>query len=139
MDRESSHVTLRRMRARRTAHLVWARVLVGALAAASGCGSDGGSGSCPRDLPAACPDPAPSYANQVGAIVQTYCVGCHAPAGVEPTLPFETVADIQYMDRFARMLIQVQQCKMPMAGYPQPTEQERVALLGWLVCAAPDN
>jgi hypothetical protein len=33
----------------------------------------------------------------------------------------------------------VHACLMPPATSPQPPETDRVALLGWLVCGAPDN
>lgn len=114
------------------------------MAPGAGCGSSGQTpvpdGSCPMDLPASCPTPAPSYATQVGPIIQTYCVPCHSPSGIEPTLPFSTYADITAAsDRPMRMLLQLHACQMPPPYATQLPEADRVTLLGWLVCHAPDN
>jgi hypothetical protein len=91
-------------------------------AVASACTTHSGgsdAGGCPNDLPASCPSPPPSYKNQVAAIIESRCVLCHNPQ---------------------TMLDQVYHCMMPpLDGGTMLPESERVALLGWLVCNAPDN
>jgi hypothetical protein len=104
---------------------------------ALGCGPAGEGATCPNDLPAACPSPAPSYAAEVGAIIQTRCASCHAPGGQEASMPLVTYEQIQR--RSASMLTQVYACRMPKAGAPPLADAERKALLEWLVCRAPNN
>lgn len=108
-----------------------AALLALALAA---CGTDG---SCPRDQPATCPAPAPSFSGQVSALIATYCADCHAPDGQAADRPLQTYAEI--FSRRSAVLNQMVLCAMPPPDFPQPTEEERVAILGWLVCGAPDN
>jgi hypothetical protein len=106
-------------------------------AATSGTESGGSSGSCPNDLPASCPMAAPSYANDVAPILQNSCSPCHSSGGQAANKPLSDYADV-YARRGA-ILYQLHACKMPPASAPQPTEEERAALLAWLVCGAPDN
>jgi len=133
------------MRASPPAHLVWSALVAGALSLYLGaaCGGHGAStpdGACPMDLPPSCPSPAPSYSTQVNDIIQTYCVPCHSPTGIESALPFVTYDDITGSPgRFTDMLGQVHACRMPPPDAAQPLEADRVALLGWLVCGAPNN
>lgn len=140
------------MRARWPTRFARGALVVGALSAivASGvaCGDNGlhtppppVDGSCPMDQPPDCPMPAPSYSMQVGPIIQTYCVPCHSPGGIEASLSFASYADItSKTDRPMRMLLQLHSCQMPPPyAEAQPTEAERVALLGWLVCHTPNN
>jgi hypothetical protein len=132
------------MRARRPAQIVSGVLLFVALCAAAGCGKDPGSmppadSACPPGPPT-CPSPAPSYATQVSGIIQTNCVPCHGPGGVEATLPFATYDDItgtsgRYMD----MYFQLHACKMPPPDAGQPSEADREAILAWLLCQAPNN
>jgi len=132
------------MRARSPAHFVRGALVAGALYLGAACGGHGAAptpdGGCPMDLPASCPDPAPSYSTQVSGIIQSYCVPCHSPTGVESSLPFVTYDDITGTPgRFTDMLGQVHACRMPPPDAGQPPEADRVALLGWLVCGAPNN
>jgi hypothetical protein len=131
------------MRARRPAQFVGTALLAAAtLATVVGCGDKGGTpasdgGTCPKDLPATCPSPTPSYAAQVGGIIQSYCVPCHSPTGIESGLPFATYSDIHdNAGRSMDMLFQLNACKMPPPGNAKPPEADRVTLLGWLVCEA---
>jgi uncharacterized membrane protein len=106
-----------------------------ALAAAAACGPPGDS--CPNDAPQSCPSPAPSYAGEVQAIIQSRCVPCHAPGGQEAIKPLLT-----YMEAYnlrVMMLTQVASCRMPLAGAPQLSPDERQTLMGWIVCGAPNN
>ena len=94
---------------------------------------------CPHDLPSACPSPAPSWSADVGGIVASVCGQCHTDGGVEQSsFDFSTYQDV-YMER-GSMLDQVYACAMPPsdAGVTLSLE-EREALLGWLVCNAPNN
>jgi uncharacterized membrane protein len=134
MNRRPERVTLGGMRA--AARLVLPLLAWAGLAAA-GCGGDDPAISCPNDQPAACPSPEPSFSGQVAAIIQSRCAVCHAPGGQEPTRPFQTYAQISAQR--GPILNQVSTCRMPLAGATPLTDEERQALLGWLVCRAPDN
>jgi hypothetical protein len=103
-------------------------------AALAACGTDA---TCPKDMPTTCPTPTPSYANDVAPIFATYCNDCHSPTGQAPDRPFQTYAEI--FARRTSVLSFTYGCQMPPAAFPQPTEEERVTLLGWLVCNAPNN
>ena len=100
--------------------------------------ADAGTAPCPNDLPASCPTPTPSYSATVAAIIQDRCNGCHANGGPgQSTEDFSTYDQIH--SRRGPMLTQVYSCLMPPPDAGQPTPAERAALLGWLVCEAPDN
>jgi hypothetical protein len=133
----------------RVATLIFAAsTLVAAYACSSssdgGAPADGGSDAtqeppvCPNDLPGACPSPQPSYTNEVSAIIETKCNGCHADGGVgQSTEDFSTYDRIH--GRRGPILNQVFSCQMPPPDAGQLTPAERAALLGWLVCEAPNN
>ncbi len=93
--------------------------------------------NCPNDLPQSCVTPAPSYATQVSPIFAAYCLTCHSSGGQESGYPLVTYEEI-YGNRSA-VLDQAYSCRMPPANEPQPTEAERLLLLQWLVCEAPQN
>lgn len=102
-----------------------------------GCGDDDAP-SCPNDLPAACPSPPPSFADEVGAIIVSKCGPCHFEDGVAyPRHDFTTYDDV-YRRRSA-MLNQVYACTMPPPEDGALSARERQALLAWFVCGAPDN
>jgi hypothetical protein len=109
---------------------------LGAVLVACG-GPRGSNGSCPNDLPASCASPAPSYQAKVAPIINLRCITCHSPGGQEASRPLQTYSQV-YSERSA-VLDQVYACNMPPVSAAQPTEQEREALLGWLVCGAPQN
>jgi hypothetical protein len=92
---------------------------------------------CPDDLPASCPSPIPSYKNDVAPIFAMHCTLCHSPTGIAANAPETTYADV--FAQASPILDQVYQCGMPPAGYPTLTTPERLTLLSWLVCNAPDN
>ena len=100
-------------------------------------GPRGTNGACPNDLPASCPSPAPSYQTTVAPIINVRCVTCHSPGGQEASRPLQTYSQV-YSERSA-VLNQVYACNMPPGTAAKPTEQEREALLTWLVCGAPQN
>ena len=109
-------------------------------AALAGC-SKPAAQSCPNDLPAACPSPAPTFSADVAPLIQKYCAGCHSADGEEPNpllVSYDSITGS--MDATARMVeTQLVQCNMPPAGQPQLTAEERQTILGWLVCGAKDN
>ena len=113
------------------------RVVVIAIVVLSACGTS--TRSCPADEPATCPGSgSPSYATDVAPIFDKYCVSaCHGPGGVEAAQPLSTYAEIQKLG-IDNVNVQVYDCLMPMAP-PDPTTAERVTLLTWIVCGAPDN
>jgi uncharacterized membrane protein len=91
--------------------------------------------SCPNDYPMSCPDAAPSFAGQVGALIQTHCAVCHGPGQQVPTL--QTYGEIKAAA--PRMFTQIHACLMPPATRAPLTSDERQAILEWLVCSAPNN
>jgi uncharacterized membrane protein len=108
-------------------------------AQAFGCGSPDPVTNCPNDLPMSCPSPAPSFAGEVNAIIQDRCATCHAPGQQSPTLPMQTYDQILALALHRGMLNQVSTCRMPLAGGPPLTTDERQVLMAWLVCGAPNN
>lgn len=110
------------------------------MAALAGC-SSAAPQSCPNDLPASCPSPAPSFSADVQPLIQKYCTGCHSPGGAEP-MPLLTSYDniTGPADQTARTIeFEVMNCKMPKAGQPQPTSEERQTILGWIICGAKND
>ena len=110
-------------------------LLGAALAAGCSSGSDS-TGGCPNDLPKSCPSAVPSYAQTIAPVLTAKCVFCHQPGG--PSVHYLQTYSEVYALR-GSVLDQVYACKMPQAGYPGLTSDERAALLAWLVCEAPDN
>jgi hypothetical protein len=102
------------------------------------CGPSGPGPSCPFKTPV-CPDPQPSYAGQVSAIIQTYCIPCHSPGGQEAVMPFVSLQDIKDGGYAGPMQRQLLACLMPPGDAGQPTPDEKAVLIGWLTCGAPDN
>jgi hypothetical protein len=95
------------------------------------------AGSCPNDLPKACPSPQPSYAKDVAPIIEARCTGCHAPNRQEASI---LLTDYDHVNKVkSEVLTNLYGCRMPPDGEPAPTEEERQAILGWLVCGAPNN
>jgi hypothetical protein len=103
--------------------------------AAQGAGDDAG---CPADLPPSCPTPAPSWANDAQPIFADKCWPCHADGGVESAAdPLGTYAQIAANS--ATVLVQIETCRMPQAGAPPLTREQRHTLEAWLVCGARDD
>jgi hypothetical protein len=96
------------------------------------------SSTCPSDLPAACPSPAPGYDASVGPLLAGRCGGCHGDGGIEVNQHDLRTYDAVYRQR-SSVLTQVYGCLMPPADAAPLTPGERAALLGWLVCGAPNN
>ncbi len=95
--------------------------------------------SCPNDLPSACPSSgAPSYATSIQPILTSRCRSCHSAEGEAGT----THVFDSYAETFSErrvLLSQVFACAMPPANADELSEEERAALLAWLVCGAPNN
>jgi len=96
-----------------------------------------GPAPCPNDLPASCPAPAPGYQAQIAPLIANRCGRCHGPGGPAQTIPLVNY-DAVYVRRSV-VLTQVYGCKMPPAGEPTLSSEERAALLGWLVCGSHNN
>lgn len=111
-------------------------VIASALCACSGNGSP--NPNCPADEPATCPTTGvPSYTNDIAPLVSQYCEvpGCHVAggSGVGNLSPYSALkADANNAEN------QIYQCLMPKMP-PYPTLEDRVTLLTWFVCGAPDN
>jgi hypothetical protein len=93
--------------------------------------SDAGALVCTVQPPTVCPDPAPRWAD-VSPIFQSRCVECHngMVGGPWPLMQYQHVAD--WSDLVRSMLVD---CSMPPpdAGRPM-TDEERVAILTWILC-----
>ncbi len=119
--------------------LAWAIALVVGVAAltAGACGPDGGNGTCANASAPTCPATPPSFSGEVNTLIQSRCVGCHAPGGLASNRPFTSYDVIK--NQAGPMLNQLFNCRMPPADAPQPTDAERATLLAWLACGAPNN
>jgi hypothetical protein len=105
--------------------------------------SDAGTstGLCPSDIPAlspdgSCPMPTPSYQTDIVPILERDCIPCHGPTG---TAGHDETTYAEVANQAGPIFDQVSACLMPTAGSPQLTATERLTLLDWLVCSAPDN
>jgi hypothetical protein len=93
--------------------------------------------SCPTQIPP-CPSPAPSFVNEVNPIIQSTCVPCHGPGGIESVRPYLTYEDMAAYGPFQTMYQQVLICRMPES--PQMlTPDQRQRLLEWFACLEPDD
>jgi hypothetical protein len=118
----------------------------GSATSSSEAGSDGSGSECkPVDVPTSCPSPPPSYKNEIAFIVANDCAGakCHSDGGGGSVHDFTTYQGIVH-DRltFAQQvaLCPMASSGMPPPGSPQPTAEQRLALVTWAgICRAPDN
>jgi hypothetical protein len=100
-----------------------------------GCGPS--APACPM-LDQTCPAAEPSYATDVAPIIQSKCTpGCHMPGGTEAIRDLTTYSKV--FSQRTSVLSQVFDCLMPPAGSPDMTDQERAAVVAWLVCGAQNN
>jgi len=94
--------------------------------------------TCPADLPQSCPSNVPSYKTDIAPIIATKCNGCHSDGGIGTgNFDYSTYANV-YAARSA-MLDQIYACAMPPGDAATLTDAERVFLLDWFVCHAPNN
>jgi hypothetical protein len=91
---------------------------------------------CPDDLPASCPSPIPSYKTEIAPILANYCVTCHSPTGC---CGYSELTYAEVANQASSILDQVYGCTMPPATSHMLSLDQRQALLGWLVCNAPNN
>jgi hypothetical protein len=108
-------------------------------ASAQDAGASDAAAVCPRDLPASCPSPAPSYASTVLPILESRCVPCHAAGGTGASKGHEYTSYARIFADRGSILNQVYGCRMPPPEAAAPLPPERAALLAWLVCGAPNN
>jgi hypothetical protein len=100
------------------------------------CGSH--ATSCPEQIPT-CPSPPPSFVAEVNPIVQSVCVPCHGPGGIEATRPYLTYEDMKAFGPFTTMYSQVLGCTMPKAPQQFMGNDDRQRLLEWFACGEPDD
>jgi len=124
-----------------------ADVTTGESDGAESCNAGDGAEGCTHDLPSMCPPVVPSYKSDIASIVARRCSPCHFPGGVEVSvLDMSTYGGV--VNAESAIVNQVAMCLMPptegipsRAVQPAPNlcDSERVALLAWLVCGAPNN
>lgn len=112
-------------------------IVLAVLSLLAACGSSSSGNTCPSDVPSTCSTTPPSWQGEVQAVVQRRCASCHSSRGAASSHPFSTWAEAN--DHQALMLDQLATCRMPPAGASALTSTERAALVGWLVCGAPNN
>ena len=91
---------------------------------------------CPPDEQAACTGSSLGYDAAIASIINDRCMPCHAPGGVEATVPLTN-----YQRVFGQRTSiggQLVTCSMPPDGSPQLTDSERKQILDWLTCGAPE-
>ena len=101
-------------------------------------GTDGGdvdaNVECTVTAPTECPDPSPTY-DDVEPILAERCVICHD--GLQGQWPLTTYTHVA--DWNAEVRAMVGSCTMPPPEEAIPmTDQEREAILTWLVCGFPE-
>jgi hypothetical protein len=96
-----------------------------------------GAAQCPNDLPGSCPATMPSYMSDIAPLLQQKCVPCHSSKGIEASRPLDTYAGVYSLRE--TVLNQIYHCMMPPVGQPQLDPAQRLELMTWLVCQAPNN
>ncbi|HEV8548770.1 MAG TPA: hypothetical protein VGQ57_07080 [Polyangiaceae bacterium] len=91
---------------------------------------------CPAGLPD-CPTSAPSYQDVVEPIILSRCLGCHYQGNHNSSQVLETYEQVHASVSLVEK--EVYRCEMPPSGEPSLNEDERAALLQWLVCGGPNN
>jgi len=97
------------------------------------------AGTCPSDLPsnADCSSAVPSYSAKIAPIISDRCLGCHFAGN---TISGTSLADqASVLANRSVVLTQVYHCAMPPAGGGVLASNERILLLQYLVCGAPNN
>jgi uncharacterized membrane protein len=95
---------------------------------------DGGNVECTVTAPTGCPDPAPTY-DDVEPILAERCVICHD--GTQGQWPLTTYTHVA--DWSVEVRAMVGSCIMPPPEEEIPmTDEEREAILTWLVCGFPE-
>jgi len=109
--------------------------LVGVLSA-FGCSSDkeATQATCPVQVHTTCPDASLSYAIGIGEALKAACSPCHAPGGIESSVPLMSYS--QSKMRTTSIVGQLVTCSMPPAGSPLSLA-DRQAIVDWITCGAP--
>jgi hypothetical protein len=83
-----------------------------------------------------CPQPTPSFANDIAPLLNRDCNTCHTPGStLWPLTGYENVRDWAYS-----ILTDVESCSMPPAdGGVTLASGDRALLVGWIGCGAPNN
>ena len=98
-----------------------------------------------------CSGTAPSFSTDVNPnVFMAFCVTCHSPTGVEPSMPLTSYQQIYGANgqEATEIFTQVfENCMMPPSNAPAQLADAdggdalgpRQTLLDWLVCGAPNN
>jgi mono/diheme cytochrome c family protein len=78
----------------------------------------------------------PSYKTEIFPILQSGCIPCHGPDGTAGYYE-TTYADVAGQRESIESFVSI--CNMPPANGPQISTAQRIALLEWLSCGAPNN
>ena len=93
-------------------------------------------GSCDVTAPTTCPTPSPHYSD-IAPIVQRDCVPCHS--GATPDGPWPLTGYKQLADWAGVIQDDLGNCTMPpLDGGVPITAADRLAILVWLQCGAPE-
>jgi mono/diheme cytochrome c family protein len=111
-------------------------LVLGCSSSPSGDPADSGSASTCPNAPDACVKPVPSYRTVIEPIIQNNCATCHSPKG---GYGYDESTYAQVYAQYSSILSVVGGCTMPPSTLPSLPEDERQALLDWLVCEAPNN
>jgi hypothetical protein len=115
-------------------------LLVAAVAALTlpACGNEDSPAACPGITADSCPDPVPSYAEEIAPLLERRCQTCHTPgndSGLWSLGDHESAAE--WTETTLRVIRNCSQPPPDSGVYL--TSSERRALEAWLVCGAPDN
>lgn len=101
------------------------------------CGPAGSN--CPNQSTPTCPALVPDFETEVLPIFRSVCDNCHAPGGVEASVPLTSYAEITSPRVKVTAFSNVLGCVMPPANAPRPlSESDRQILLAWFACGTPD-
>ncbi len=101
--------------------------------------------TCPGSGSGSCPSPAPSYSNQVKAIIQANCFSCHNPAAppseIQPPA-LDDYADIKANAPDCQSMVndcQMTGLNLPAYSWFPMSLDERAILQSWFNCGSPSN
>ena len=98
-------------------------VVVGVVSCASPASHD----ECAVNVPASCPDPSLTYESGVGTTFKSSCSPCHAPGGVESTVPLTDYGQVS--KRLTSVAGQLETCAMPPTGSAPLAASARQAII----------
>jgi hypothetical protein len=124
---------------------------LGLISVLAGCKESSPGVACMPPQNPTCSGAAPSFSADVNPnVFMAFCVTCHSPSGVEPSMPLTTYQQIYGVNgqEATEIFTQVfENCMMPPSNAPAPLTDgdggdalgARQTLLDWLVCGAPNN